>query len=191
MKCLYYLAPTLGSTQQISNDLRGAGVNDWFLHVVSKDEAGLKREQIHSSNYLETLDLLRAGFIGANIGLMFGVIAAGLVMYFEPFGPDVPGFIYFIIIAITTLFGSWEGGLYGVATKNQKLSRFDEDIEAGKYLILIYARNDQEETVKTMMATKHREAAHVASDRHFANPFSVVRRIETAGILTCITANLG
>jgi hypothetical protein len=27
-----------------------------------------------------------------------------------------------------------------------------------------------------MMATKHREAAHVASDRHFANPFSVVRR---------------
>jgi hypothetical protein len=83
---------------------------------VSKDEAGLKREQIHSSNYLETLDLLRAGFIGANIGLMFGVIAAGLVMYFEPFGPDVPGFIYFIIIAITTLFGSWEGGLYGVAT---------------------------------------------------------------------------
>jgi hypothetical protein len=170
------LAPTLGSTQQISKDLREAGVNDWFLHVVSKDEAGLKREQIHSSNYLETLDLLRAGFIGANIGLIVGVIAAGLVMYFEPFGPDVPGFIYFIIIAVTTLFGSWEGGLYGVATKNQKLSRFDEDIEAGKYLILIYARNDQEETVKTMMATKHREAAHVASDRHFANPFSVVRR---------------
>jgi len=152
LKCLYYLAPALGSTQQISNDLRGAG---------------------------------------ANIGLICGVIAAGLVMYFEPFGPHVPGFIYFIIIAITTLFGSWDGGLYGVATKNQKLSRFDEDIEAGKYLILIYARNDQEETVKTMMATKHREAAHVASDRHFANPFSVVRRIETAGILTCITANLG
>ena len=49
MKCLYYLAPTLVSTHQISNDLHDVGVNDWFLHVVSTDEAGLKKEQIDFS----------------------------------------------------------------------------------------------------------------------------------------------
>lgn len=176
MKCLYYLAPTLNETNRISDDLHDAGVNDWFLHVVSKDEAGLKKEQLHSSNYLETLDLLRDGFIGANIGFIIGVIGSALMMFFEPFGPNVPPYVYLIIIAVATLFGAWEGGLFGVDSENQKLKRFSEDIEAGKYLLLIYARRDQEDVIKSMMQAKHPQALHVATDRHFVNPFAVVRR---------------
>jgi len=88
----------------------------------------------------------------------------------------VPNYVYLIIIVVTTMFGSWEGGLYGVATKNQKLARFLDDIEAGKYLILIYALKDQEEKVRELMRNKHPEAQHVATDRHYINPFSVVRR---------------
>lgn len=176
MKCLYYLAPTLDSTQQISDDLHEVGVKEWLLHVITKDEAGLKREHIHSSNYFETLDLVRGGLIGANIGFFVGVIGAALLMFFEPFGPDVPTFIYLIVVALATLFGTWEGGLYGVANENQKLYRFHDDIEAGKYLILIYARKELEDVIKTMMANKHPEAEHVATDRHFINPLSVVRR---------------
>jgi hypothetical protein len=47
MKCLYYLAPTLESTRAVSDDLHRVGIKDWFIHVVSNDEAGLKRERIH------------------------------------------------------------------------------------------------------------------------------------------------
>ena len=173
MKCLYYLAPSLDSTHRISDDLHESGVDDWFLHVVTKDEAGLKREHIHSSNYLETLDLLRSGFIGANLGFIIGVVGAGILMLTEPFGPDVPNYVYLAIVVVATMFGSWEGGLYGVATKNQKLTRFLDDIEAGKYLILIYARKHQEDTVREMMRDKHPEAQHVATDRHYINPFRV------------------
>ena len=176
MKCLYYLAPTLVSTHQISDDLHDVGVNDWFLHVVSKDEAGLKKEQIHSSNYLETLDIVRDGLLGANFGFIFGVIAAGLVMYFQPFGPEVSGIVYIAIIFVATMFGAWEGGLMGIATENKKLARFHDDIEAGKYLILLYAKKDMEDTVREMMRNKHPEASLVAIDEKFINPFSVVRR---------------
>jgi len=176
MKCMYFLAPTLASTSSIARDLREAGVNDWFLHVVSRDEAGLNKQRIHSSNYLETLDLLRCGIIGANLGFIAGMVAAGLVMFFEPFGPNVPGIVYVVIGAFFTLFGAWEGGLYGVASDNRKLERFRDDIEQGKYLILIYARKGQGQVIKDMMANKHPEAAHVATDTHFISPFSVVRR---------------
>ena len=48
MKTNYYLSPTLKSTQQISEDLHEVGINDWFIHVVSKDETGLQR---HRHNY--------------------------------------------------------------------------------------------------------------------------------------------
>jgi hypothetical protein len=176
MKCFYYLAPTLERTHQISDDLHEVGVLDWFLHVISKDEAGLKREHIHSSNYLETTDIIRDGLIGANLGFIAAVIAAALVMFLEPFGPETPKVVYFFVIVVFTLFGAWVGGLTGFDKRNKKLKRFQEDIDAGKYLILIYAFKEQEDIVREMMREKHEEARLVAIDRRFLNPFSGLRR---------------
>lgn len=176
MKCFYYLAPTLQSTQKISTDLQKVGVMEWFLHIIARDEAGLKREHLHSSNYLETTDILRDGLIGANIGFIIAVLAAGAVMILEPFGPNTPKVVYFFVVVVLTLFGAWVGGLTGIDKENKKLRRFHDDLEAGKYLILIYARKEQEETVRQMMREEHPEARLAAIDRHFLNPFSGVRR---------------
>ena len=140
MKTMYYLAPTLVSAHKISDDLHEAGVTDWFLHVISNDEAGLNKEHVHSSNYLETLDLVRDGAIGAMIGFFVGVFVAGVLMYIKPFGPQVPEIVYLFVIVVLTLFGSWEGGLMGIASKNKKHAKFDQELKAGKYLILIYAK---------------------------------------------------
>ena len=174
MKCLYYLAPSLPSTQQVCDDLHAVGIRDFFVHVVSKDESGLKQGHIHSSNYLETLDIIRDGFIGAVIGAVAGIVGAMLLYRYEPFGPEVPIFVYLAIVAVTTLFGAWEGGLTGIANENRKLRKFREELDAGKYLILIYARKEQEAAVKTMMRAKHVEAELVAVDSHFINPFRAV-----------------
>jgi len=160
----------------MANDLHEAGVSDWFMHVISQDEMGLRRRNLRSSNYFETLDLVRDGVIGALIGLLLGLAGVGLLNYFEPFGSEVPGFVYVALVILATLFGAWEGGLFGVDTTSQKLKRFRSDIESGKYLMLIYARRGQGAAVKKMMADKHPEASHVATDRHFINPFSEVRR---------------
>lgn len=176
MKCLYYLTPDLDSTHQVSVDLHAAGIKDFFLHVVSKDESGLKQQHIHSSNYLETLDIVRDGLIGAGIGMVVGFIGAWLLMVFQPFGPDVPAIVYVMVVALATMFGAWEGGLTGIATENKKLRKFHRDIEAGKFLILIYAWKEEEATVKAMMRTRHPEAELVAVDKHFINPFSAVTR---------------
>lgn len=178
MKCLYYLAPTLESTHDISDDLHEVGINDYFLHVVSRDESGLKQQHIHSSNYLETLDLIRDGLIGAIVGFLAGLLGVWALQHFAPFGPDihVPAFVYYAIVAVATLFGAWEGGLIGVAAENKKLSRFHDDLEAGKYLILIYALKTKEDTVRAMMRERHPEAELVAVDSHYINPFSSVKR---------------
>ncbi len=176
MKCFYYLAPSLDSTQQISDDLHGVGVLDWFLHVIAKDEAGLRREHLHSSNYFETTDLIRDGLIGANLGFILAVIAAGLVMILEPFGPETPKMVYFAVVVVFTMFGAWVGGLTGIDKENKKLRRFHDDIEAGKYLILIYAGKEKEDVIREMMREKHAESRLVAIDRHILNPFRGLRR---------------
>jgi hypothetical protein len=176
MKCIYYLAPTLTSTHEISDDLNAVGIKDFYIHVISRDESGLRQQHIHSANYLETLDVVRVGFIGAFIGFTAGLVGVELLRYFAPFGPNVPSLVYVGVTAAATLFGAWEGGLIGVATENKKLARFHDDIEAGRYLILIYARKEQEPKVRAMMSARHSDAEFVAADRYFLNPFSDVRR---------------
>ena len=175
MKCLYYVAPGLESTSRVSDGLHDVGIDDFFVHVIAKDESGLKKRQIHSGNYLETLDFVREGFVGAAIGLFAGVVGSVLLDNFGPFG-NIPWFVFVALCGVATLFGAWEGGLIGVEKENRKLARFHDDIEAGKYLILIYARKDQEAAVRHMMKTRHVEAEFAGVDSHFVNPFSAVQR---------------
>jgi len=172
MKCIYYLSPTLKSTQQISDDLHGIGVDDWFLHIVSKHESELSKEKLHSSNYIETLDVIRDGLIGAGIGFSAGIAAALLTMALEPFGPDMHWFGYVAIVFVLSCFGAWVGGLVGIASENKKLANFRADIDAGKFLVLIYAKQHQEEKIKQMMTAKHAEAELAAIDANFLNPFA-------------------
>jgi len=179
MKCIYYLAPTLSSTETVSDDLHQVGVRDFYLHVVSRDESGLKQHHLHSSNYLETLDILRDGFIGAAVGFVVGLLGIGLLMYFQPFGPlvRVPNYVYAILVAVATLFGAWVGGLTGIDSENNKLKKFHNEIAAGKYLILVYVRKYQESTVRKMMKDRHADTELVAIDSHFINPFSHITSI--------------
>ncbi len=181
MKCLYFIAPTLKSTHDISEDLHAVGISDFYIHVISKDERGLRQQHVHSSNYLETLDIIRIGFIGAFLGFVAGLVGVELLRYFEPFGPGVPGFVYLMLTGVATVFGAWEGGLVGVGSENKKLDRFRDDISAGRYVILIYVRKQKEEAVCSMMTSRHTAAELVASDRFFMNPFSRVVRSKRAG----------
>lgn len=171
MKCLYYVVPTLVNTHDISDDLHEVGVADFFVHVISKDEAGLKRQHVHSSNYLETLDVVRDGLLGGILGLVVGIAGVWALKYFDPIGVEIPNIVAYIIVGVATLFGAWEGGLVGVAAENHKLARFHDDIEAGRYLVLIYAFREQEERIRKMMSERHPESRLAASDRHFINPF--------------------
>jgi hypothetical protein len=184
MKCLYFLASTLSTSHDVSDDLHGIGIKDFYLHVISRDESGLKQEHVHAGNYLETRDVVRDGCIGASLGLAAGLLGVGLLAYFKPLGPDVqvPMFVYIILTSVATLFGAWEGGLAGIANENKKLAKFHDDIAAGKYLILVYVRKHLESRVRDMMQQKHPDAALVAVDSHFINPFTAIQRIGQTSI---------
>lgn len=176
MKCLYYPAPTLDCARQVSDDLHALGLEDFYLHVITQDEAGLKQRNVPSGNYLETLDLIRDGLIGCGVGFFTGLMGVGLLKIFAPFGPALPRIAYVATMAGATLFGAWEGGLTGIASENRKLAGFHDDIQAGRCLILIYAPEAQEAAITEMMRARHPEAGLAATDRHFLNPFSAVQR---------------
>lgn len=177
MKCLYYLTSSLDSTRKITDDLNQSGINDWFIHVLSKDETGFKKDKTHSSNYLEQLDILRYGIIGAISGFVVGLIAAFLVNVTDLFGTNMPNIVYYAVTGFFTMFGAWEGGLTGIATENKKISLFRDELESGSYLVLIYTKKASEDLVKQVMQTGHPEAELAAVDESFYNPLKGLKRI--------------
>lgn len=175
---MYLLPVTVAEKhQEISDDLHAIGIDDWFLHIVSKDESGLSKKRLHSSNYLETLDVIRHGLIGASIGFVSGLVLAGLTSALQPFGPNVPLLGYLAIVFVVSCFGAWVGGLTGIASENKKLATFHGEIENGKYLILIYAKKHEEDRIKLMMSERHKEASLSAVDPHFLNPFADLKLV--------------
>ena len=172
MKTMYYLASTLSSADTIAHELERAGIKNWFIHIVSNDESGIQKRRLHSSNYLETLDLVRDGLIGGIVGLIVGLIVVSTLAFLKPFGLELPVVFYAFIAALITLFGLWEGGLAGIASKNKKLKEFDKDLAAGKHLILIYSPKKNEPRIHYIMEHKYPGVKLAAEDSHFLNPFS-------------------
>lgn len=177
MKCIYYLSPTLKESEHIAEDLHSVGVSDWYLHIVSKNESGLNQKHLQSANYIETLDLYHSSVVGGVLGLVAGILLVIILQVTGVFSPNVPWWVNFIVVAVITLFGVWEGGLWGVDTENKKLQPFHDDIEAGKYLILIYTKKEMEDAVRRMMDERHPDAKMVAVDRHFISPFSKLKKV--------------
>ena len=171
MRRMYYMTETLDSTEAIANDLHQAGVSDWRFHVHSRDAAGLYQRHIHSANYFQTLDIIRYAERGGMIGFVCAMFLVGFLMVSKPFGSALHGVLYLTIFGFITLFGVWVGGLSGVASENQQLASYHDEITAGKYLLLVDVRRNELQQVKALMSEKHPEAelAHVGST--IVNPF--------------------
>ncbi|GGX58460.1 hypothetical protein [Saccharospirillum salsuginis] len=177
MKCIYYLSPTLKESAQIADDLHAVGISDWYLHIVSKDESGLRQQHLQTANYIETLDLYHSSVLGGLIGFCGGIVLMMIFSATGVFSENVPWWVYVLFVGVITLFGIWEGGLWGVDTENKKLEPFHDEIQAGKYLILIYTKKEQEQAVRKVMADRHPDADMVAVDTHFVSPFSRLKRV--------------
>lgn len=171
MKRLYYLTPGLDSAEQISIDLHDEGIADWNFHLHCKNEAGIYKHQVHSSNYIQKLDVIRFWERGAMIGFTAALVIIAYFMVAQPFGADVTGLAYITIFGFVTLLGGWVGGLVGIEIENQKLAQYHDAIEQGKYLVLIDVVPNEVEKVKTLMENKHPEAQFKRVVYTMINPF--------------------
>ena len=172
MKRLYYLANTLDSVSKISRDLHHEGVDDWHLHVLSRNEAGLYHRHIHSSHIFQQNDIIHSGELGTIIGGVIGLLLVVLIELWTPFGASVPPPILILIAGTFTLFGTWSGGLAGITRENYKTARFHDDLENGKHLIMADVSKRQEQTVRYHLEKYHPEAVMAGEDTPVIMPFN-------------------
>lgn len=172
MKRLYYLTDTLDSVSQISEDLHNKGIDNWHLHVLSRNEAGLYHRQIHSSHIFQQNDVIHSGELGAITGGAIGLLSVMIIEFWLPFGEPLPLPLLILIAGVFTLFGTWSGGLAGITRENYKVARFHDDLEKGKHLVMVDVSKPQESRIRVHLEKYHPEAVHAGEDSPLVMPFS-------------------
>ena len=173
MRRLYYVADRVEDVEAVCRAMHREGVGHWRLHVLAKDEAGLYTHHIHSANPMHQLDIVRTALRFAAVGALVGLLVAGLLTMASAVGWlefQVPAWVLVLVVAFGTCFGAWEGGLVGLSRENYKIERFHEDIEAGKYVLMVDVNNELRPHVKAMMNFDFAHVPYRGAGKRLINP---------------------
>lgn len=172
MKRLYYLTNDITVAEEVSTLLHANGVSDWDFHVLSKDEAGIKKHHLHSATPIHELDILRSGERGLIYGAILAVIMVFLVGQFTPWFEMFGLLGVFGIGLITIAFSTWLGGFVGMQTENYKIRRFHDAIESGSYLLMVDVSKQQKDDIESLLADKQ-DVYKAGEDSTLVMPFNI------------------
>ena len=169
MRRLFYVAEHVDDAEAVSEAVLKLGIKRSRVHVLAKDEAGLYTHKVHSATPLQQLDIVHTGMRYAVLGLVIGMLMGAALVLLGDLGLiDLQvGLIGVFALGFVGLcFGAWEGGMVGMSRENYKIERYHEDIEAGRYLLMIDVRQSERSEVRELM---NMEFSHVpyrgATDR--------------------------
>lgn len=144
MKRHYYISDDLDELEDLSKELLEENITTPQFHVLSNDDAGVKRHNLHEVEAVLKQDVVHSTELGAVIGLALATVVLG--------GADLlgltetaAGWIPFIFLAIVILgFCTWEGGLIGIQIPNYQFVRFKEVLDRGKHVFFVDVDKSQE-----------------------------------------------
>ncbi len=151
MKRLYYLTDSIDCAEQIASEVHRWGIANWNLHVLSKDQAGLSKHQNHADTPLHQKSIVPTSERGLLTGAAAGIGAALGASLLLPMLEQLGRFPFAIIVFACALLGGWSIALFGQYEEQQKLRKFQHDIESGKFLIMVDIKKDQVELVRKVM----------------------------------------
>ena len=153
MKRHYFISDDLDDLAEIQRGLDAAGITPPQVHVLSNDDAGLTLKQLHQVEAVLRKDVVHGTERGAAVGIAGA--AAILLLFWVSGLADSYTWVPPIFLAIVVLgFCTWEGGLIGIQEPNVNFRRFQEELQAGKHILLVDVNDHQ------TRALRHIAVAH-------------------------------
>jgi len=168
MRRLYYLAEDVETTVDISDKVHALGISDWNFHVLAKDESGIYTHRLHSALPYHKRDVIRSGERWALAGGVLGFLAA-ILLSLTPAGIDAVNGSLIVLVGL--LLGICAGLYSGRSRENYKIARFHDDIEAGRYLLMIDVGKGSKADVVELMNLQFGHVEFRGSDTPFITPF--------------------
>ena len=167
MRRIYYLLDDINEAHLISDTLHENAIEDWQFHILAKDEAQLHRHHLHKANVFQKSDLIHSGERGALAGLAAGFY---LALFVSPWSVAETSTLLYGLLALSVL-GLIAGTVWGNYHENYKILHFHNDIENGKLLVMLDAKNDQHILVKHLMKNEFPQLNSSGEHDWFINPF--------------------
>ena len=132
-KRLYFLLPTVDSTQQIVNELLIARIDEQHIHVMAKEGTDLR--DLPEATIFQKSDIVHGIETGMIIGGISGLLGSVIAITALQLG-SMMGLIVLGCTIFGALFGIWSSGMIGSSTKNTRLKEFEGAMESGKILLM-------------------------------------------------------
>lgn len=155
MRRLYLVAPNIESVRKTIDELLLARVDDRHIHVIAKE--GVELEDLPEASFLARTDFAHAIEQGLALGGATGALA-GLVAITVPTGLVLAGGA---VLLATTLagagVGAWAASLRALNIPNTHLKQFEDDLKAGKILMMVDVPKDRMEEIRERIHRTHDE----------------------------------
>ncbi len=132
----FFISGDLDDMDLVEEELEDAGVTTAQIHVLSRDDDGVARRNLHEVNAFMKTDVVRSTLRGA----VLGVVAAILVLLFAHYSsaPENIGWLPFVFLSIVLLgFCTWEGGFFGFQVPNAQFKQFEEVLSQGWHVFFV------------------------------------------------------
>jgi hypothetical protein len=136
----------------VARDAIGAacrtGVEDTDISLIARSDIEL--EAIPERHKESDTDFMPAALKGASIGGATGLLAGIAAVVIPPFGVTLAGAA--IMTVLGAAVGTWSAALMGSSLPDPVRRKFEEEIEAGRILVVLDAEDDQLPAIEAAVA---------------------------------------
>ena len=134
---LYFLLPDLRSATQAANDLLLARIEDRHMHFLAK--RGTPLGGLREASFLQKSDAVHGAQLGLVLGGVFGFLIGVYVYLTPPDGVALELVTVLVATVIGAILGAWMASLVASSVPNTRLKSFQEELDAGKILLMLDA----------------------------------------------------
>jgi len=145
MKRLVYAFDTAESARAAIDELRGLGVDDKCISLIARSDIEMQAIPQHLRDV--STDFAPAMGRGAAIGSATGLFAGLVAMAIPPLGIAVGGAALIGFLAGGAIVGAWSAALVGASVPDRVRLKFEDEIAAGRILLVIDCNRDRATSV--------------------------------------------
>lgn len=153
---MYVTLPDVGSARKLANDLLLARVEDKHMHFLAR--RGTDLGELHEATYLHKTDTVHGAFTGLVLGAIIGICVGLGLVYFPPSHLSVELVAVLIAAMVGGGIGMWVASMIGLQVPNSRLRGFEEEIAAGKILLMLDVPAGRYQEIREVIARTHPEA---------------------------------
>jgi hypothetical protein len=159
---MYVTLPDLASAKKLADDLLLARVEDRNMHFLAR--RGTDLGDLHEASFLQKTDTVHGAFVGMVLGGAMGVVIGLALVHFPPGGMSLQLVAVLVAALVGAGLGMWVAAMLGLQVPNSRLRNFEEDIGAGKILLMLDVPAGRYEEVRRIIARTHPEAVDRGSE---------------------------